>query len=106
MKSSLRLALPLVAFLIALLTAAGITLWAADSKSAGKGKAGKSNKTAVAAPSAEDRPPLKISVDRKPIDRNAYDRVSYAPVIKRTASSVVYVYSSKKVKATDMYPFL
>lgn len=54
---------------------------------------------------AEKRPPLKISVDSKPINRDAADRVSYAPIVKRMANSVAYVHSSKKVRAQDMSQF-
>jgi serine protease Do len=55
---------------------------------------------------AATRPPLKLLIDRKPINRDAADRVSYAPVVKKTAASVVFVYSSKTVKAPDLSPFL
>src|SRR5262249_39504404 len=54
----------------------------------------------------EKRAPLKISVDTKPINRDAADRVSYAPIVKRTASSVVYVHSSKTVRGQDLSQFL
>src|SRR5690606_40801391 len=54
----------------------------------------------------QDRPPLKLNIDRKPIDRNAADRVSYAPIVEKTADSVVYVYSTKQVRAREMAPFL
>jgi serine protease Do len=66
---------------------------ASDKKSADK-------KTADAAPA--DRPPLKISVDSKPIDREAPDRVSYAKIVKKTEGNVVYVHSSKTVRGTDL----
>ncbi len=69
-------------------------------------RAGEPAKPATASSSAKSptaaKIPLKISVDAKPIDRDAPDRVSYAPVIKRLASSVVYVHSSKTVRAPDM----
>jgi serine protease Do len=74
-----------------------------DAKSKSSSTAAKSP---AAATSPEKRPPLKITVDAKPINRDAPDRISYAPIIKRTASSVVYVHSSKRVRAQDMYPFL
>jgi serine protease Do len=84
---------------------AGFTVWAADSKTPGKARrAGKAQAEKVVA-SDEKRPPLKISVDRKPINRDAADRVSYAPIVKRTAASVVYVYSTKTVRGQDMSPF-
>jgi len=45
-----------------------------------------------------DRAPMKLQVDEKPIDRDAANRVSYAPIVKKTSPSVVYVFSSKKVR--------
>jgi len=45
-----------------------------------------------------ERTPLKLQVDENPIDRSAPERVSYAPIVERTAGSVVYVYSSKEVR--------
>jgi serine protease Do len=55
---------------------------------------------------AEKRAPLKLNVDRTPINRDSAERVSYAPIVKKTAASVVYVYSSKKVKRQDLTPYL
>ncbi len=52
------------------------------------------------------RSPLKLQVDSRQINREAPDRVSYAPVIRKTAASVVYVYSNKKVQGPDLTPFL
>jgi serine protease Do len=78
----------------------------AAKSSGGTAKKEKSAKAGAAAEPAAKRDPLKLAVDTKPIDRDAPDRVSYAPIVKRTASSVVYVHSSKKVRAQDMYPFL
>jgi len=110
----LRTALPLLAFAIAFSGTAGLTLAAADSKSTKKAptvqKKGAEKKITGAdvgvVPKPDDkRTPLKISVDTKPINRDAADRVSYAPIIKRTASSVVYVHSSKTVRAPDMSQF-
>lgn len=110
----LRTALPLLAFAIAFSGTAGLTLVAADSKSTKKAPTGQkkgAEKKITAAdagvvPKPEDkRTPLKISVDTKPINRDAPDRISYAPIIKRTASSVVYVHSSKTVRAPDMSQF-
>ncbi len=60
---------------------------------------------AVPAPPAGEKTPLRLTVDTKPINRDAFDRVSYAPVIKRTASSVVYVHSSKRVSQPDYSRF-
>ena len=81
----------------------------ADKKSApaaSKAAPPKSKAADTKAAPDEKRPPLKLSVDTKPINRESFDRVSYAPIVKRTAASVVYVHSSKRVRATDMYPFL
>ena len=53
-----------------------------------------------------DRPPLALKTDPKAINRDATDRVSYAGIVKKTAPSVVYVFSSKKVKMPEnMAPF-
>ncbi len=108
MKSSSpfrALLLPLLAFAVAFASTTGLTVWAAESKSGRKterkgadSKAGK----AAAAPGA----PLALQIDTRPINREAGDRVSYSSVVKRTAASVVYVYSSKTVRMQDMYPFL
>jgi serine protease Do len=68
-------------------------------KSAPTKKSGKNDKPA-------NRPPLKVQFDNKAINRDAPDRVSYAPIVKKTAASVVFVYSSKKVKGQDLSPFL
>ena len=112
-----RTLLPALSFFLAFTGTAGLTLCAADSKTDKKAPSSAQKKStapakksgddnAVPAPSDEKRPPLKISVDTKPINRDAPDRVSYAPIVKRVAASVVYVYSSKTVRAQDMYPFL
>ena len=102
---------PLLLALIFALTCAGtasLTLYAAEVKPAKPGKANKAAKAETAekpAPADEKRAPLQLSVDRKPINRDASDRISYAPIVKRTASSVVYVYSSKTVRGQDMSQF-
>lgn len=70
---------------------------AAEKKSA-------SEKTAEGATAS--RPPLKINVDRQPIDREAPDRVSYARIVKKTEGNVIYVHSSKTVRGVDLTPFL
>src|SRR5688500_11582076 len=85
---------------------AGLSVWAADSKTpAAKSKKGSRAEAQKVVPSDDKRPPLKITIDRKPINRDAPDRVSYAPIVKRTAASVVYVYSTKTVRGQDMSPF-
>ncbi len=110
MKSSLlsRAALPLLAFFIAFAGTSGLTLWAAESK-AGR-KADRKAPAAKTPPAVErtdeKRAPLSLKTDSKPIDREAPDRISYASVVKRTAASVVYVYSSKTVRGQDLAPFL
>jgi serine protease Do len=52
------------------------------------------------------RAPLKLAVDRTPIDRNAPAPSSYAPVVRATSQSVVFVYSTKQVRQQDLTPFL
>jgi serine protease Do len=49
---------------------------------------------------------FRINIDKKPIDRNSADRVSYAPVVRKTAHSIVYVYSTRQVRQQDMPDFL
>ena len=56
----------------------------------------------VAKEKPEEKPPLKLQIDTRPIDRTASVPVSYAPVVKKASASVVYVYSTKKVHAQDM----
>jgi serine protease Do len=93
--------------------AAGLTVWAAETATpeakAGRAKARAAKKAESPAKSdrAEgDKAALSIQVDRQPINREASDRVSYAPIVKRTASSVVYVFSTKTVRGQDLTPFL
>jgi serine protease Do len=54
----------------------------------------------------EKSEPLRLNIDRKPINREAPDRVSYAHIVKKTEGNVVYVYSSQRVRARDLSPFL
>ncbi len=111
MKSSVPY-LSLASAMLALAIGATFSLYAGDAKAPASERPSKSvpakskSKTPSTAPSSEQRVPLRISVDSKPIDRERADRVSYAPIIKRTASSVVYVYSSKRVRGRDLSPFL
>jgi serine protease Do len=77
-----------------------------EKKAADKKATNAKSADAKLAAEAANRPPLKINVDQKPINREAPDRISYAPIIKRTAGSVVFVYSSKTVRAPDLTPFL
>jgi serine protease Do len=98
----------IVAFLGAFAGTAGLTLWAAEGKTERKAKSTErkmTSRTPAELKPEERRPPLQLNVDRKPIDRNAPDRVSYAPVIKRTAASVVYVYTTRTVRGRDLSPF-
>lgn len=117
MKSSVT-HLTLVSAIFALTLGASFSLHAGDAKAPAavekKGTPGKSTspvakgkeKTGTpAVPAGEKRTPLRITVDSKPINRDSADRISYAPIIKRTASSVVYVHSSKRVRGQDMSPF-
>jgi serine protease Do len=62
-------------------TTGTLALWAADQPAA--------------------RPALKLDVDRKPVDRAQSARVSYSAVVKKSAPSVVYVFSSKKVRRSE-----
>jgi len=57
---------------------------------------------------APERPrgELGAKVDTTAIDREATDRVSYAPVVEKTAGSVVFVYSTRQVRASQLAPFL
>ncbi len=117
MKSSAT-HLTLVTAIFALTLGATFSLQAGDAKSPagvekkstpGKSKSAdakaKEKAGTAAAASGEKRAPLRITVDSKPINRDSPDRISYAPIIKRTASSVVYVHSSKRVRGQDMSPF-
>jgi serine protease Do len=91
-------------FLLTCAATTGLTIWAADAKPAKSKKekvAAEKSAAAFAAPAT----PLAIKIDGKSINRDAADRVSYAHIVKRTAPSVVYVYSSKTVRAPDLSPF-
>jgi len=46
--------------------------------------------------------PLNLQVDSTPINRDSDERLSYAPIVKHASPSVVYVYSTKKVRRPDM----
>ena len=98
MKTNLPLRSLCFLLVFALATGASLTVSAGDAKAGKKSAEAKQEKQ-------EKRAPLKISIDRKPLNRDAADRVSYAPIVKKTAASVVYVYSSKKVRAQDIHPF-
>ena len=53
-----------------------------------------------------ERPPLVLKSDAKAVNRDAADRVSYSAVVKKTAPSVVNVFSSKKARSQrEMSPF-
>ncbi|WP_146180294.1 Do family serine endopeptidase [Opitutus sp. ER46] len=79
-----------------------------DEPSLRKGDAKKPAKGEPADSAADlaKRAPLRLVIDPKPINRDAPDRVSYAPVVRRTAASVVFVYSKKTVKGQDLSGFL
>ena len=73
---------------VSLLAAAallGVAVWAADK--------------------TETRPAPKFQLDAKSLNRDATERVSYSSVVKKTAPSVVYVFSSKKVRTQNNNPF-
>ena len=71
----------LIVSTLIMLCAGGLALWAADKPAA--------------------RPPLKLELDSKPVDRALSARVSYSAVAKKTAPSVVYVFSSKRFRRED-----
>jgi serine protease Do len=50
-------------------------------------------------------PAMNLQVDLKPIDRSGNLPVSYAPIVKKAAPSVVYISTSKKVKVEQFNPF-
>ena len=81
MKNSTRLRAARFAAVAALL---GAAVWAADK--------------------TETRAAPKFSLDAKPINRDATERVSYSSVVKKTAPSVVSVFSTKKVRAQNNNP--
>lgn len=58
------------------------------------------------APPTDARPPLEVQFDAKPLDRRTPAHFSYAPVVERTAASVVYVYSSRTVSGRSLAPLL
>mgnify|MGYP006268672891 CR=1 FL=1 len=106
MKTSLLLRMILLPAVVAF-TTAGVVLTAADIRT--EKKKAPSSQSAPAKKPAEEKSaeltaktPLRIAFDSTPIDRNGSDRVSYAPIVKQTAASVVYVHSSKTVKGRDM----
>ena len=109
MKSQFRLRFLFSA--IVAFASAGLVLQAAEARSpAKKSPAAQAAPKSKADPAGDEKPaekraPLKLAVDTKPINRDAADRVSYAPIIKKTAASVVYVHSSKTVRGQDLSPF-
>ena len=48
-----------------------------------------------------ERTPLTLKADPKAINRDTPERISYAAIVKKTAPSVVYVFTSKKIKTTS-----
>src|ERR1044072_491245 len=55
----------------------------------------------AAEPKAAPKSPLELTIDRQSANRD-----SYAPIIKKTAASVVYVYSTKTVRGRELAPLL
>ena len=106
MKSRSAPSTLLLALLFSLTCAAttGLTVWAAEAKPGKAKKAAAEKSAAEKTPAAFEAPatPLTIKVEGKSINRDAPDRVSYAHIVKRTAASVVYVYSSKTVRGQDL----
>ena len=102
--NSLRAFVFALVFAVSCAATAGLTAWAADTKPAKPAKTRKAE-GAKKSPQADDsslRAELHLTIDAKPINRDAADRVSYAHIVKRTAPSVVYVYSTKTVRGQDM----
>jgi serine protease Do len=52
------------------------------------------------------QPPLRLALNQQPINRQAPEPASYAPVVGKTSQSVVFVYSTKQVKNQDLAPYL
>ena len=53
-----------------------------------------------------DKPPLKLTLDAKPVNRDAANRVSYSNIVKKTAPGVVNVFTTKRARAqAEMSPF-
>src|SRR5688500_20184535 len=96
MISSPTLLLLTLVLALACSVAAGFTVWAGDSRTPAKSKKGKAETKGVV-PADDKRAPLKITVDRKPINRDAPDRVSYATSGQRPAAIVGYVYATTTV---------
>ena len=67
--------------ILSLFAAGSLALWAADKPAS--------------------RPPLRLQVDGKAVDRSGSTRVSYAPVVKKASPSVVYVFTSKKIRRQE-----
>lgn len=65
-----------------------------------------SGQTIGADPAGKPRTELGARVDASSIDRNAPDRVSYAPVVERSSESVVFVYSTRQVRAPELGPLM
>jgi serine protease Do len=51
-----------------------------------------------------ERPSMQLQTDGAAINRDDAVRVSYSPIVKKTAPSVVYVFSTKRVRVPQM-PF-
>ena len=54
---------------------------------------------------SNNRPPLKLQVDQNAINRNEPARASYAPIVQKVSNSVVYVYSTKQVRRSELPEF-
>jgi serine protease Do len=103
MKTNVTFRIPLF-LAVAALAAGAVALHGSDARNTNRNPKAADPKSADA--KNTPRPPLHLAIDRKPINRDAPDRISYAPIVKRTAASVVFVYSSKKVPHPDISPFL
>ena len=105
LRSRLVLA-PLLAFFLGLAGTSGLTLWAAEAKTSRKADKSAAKGKAETPPPAPAGGALTLKVDAKPINREAAERVSYSAVVRRTAGSVVYVYSSKVVRTPELPPYM
>ena len=53
-----------------------------------------------------EKPPLKLILDAKPVNRDAANRVSFSNIVKKTAPGVVNVFTTKRARAqAEMSPF-
>jgi serine protease Do len=111
MKKSLSIS-SLLSLGLAIASMSAACAYAADvlaDPTANRPQPGGNASAAAPAPAADKnapRPPLRLQIDTRTINRNAPDRISYAPIVSKTAASVVYVYSTRRVRGQDLTPFM